>query len=273
MNRLEHRLAGRGPGLAPYITAGDGGLDTTLAVLRSLDRAGVSCVELGVPFTDPVADGPVLQAAAVRALDAGTTLEGVLGVVAEFRRGDSRNAASSLPVAIFSYTNPLLRRGWGRSCELIAAAGADALIVPDLPVEESGPMREAAARSGVCPIFFVAPTTGEERVRAAARASRGFLYVIGRVGVTGTSTTLDAAAVDYLSRVRAVAELPLAVGFGIQAMRQVGVVLRYAELAVVGSALVAHIHDGYTGGGTAAAADAAQQFITELAKGVPAGGL
>ncbi|MFQ5518072.1 MAG: tryptophan synthase subunit alpha, partial [Acidimicrobiia bacterium] len=137
MNRLEERLADRRPGLAPYVTAGDGGLDTTLAVLRALDRAGVTCVELGVPFSDPVADGPVLQAATARALAEGTTLDGVLSVVAGFRRGGRGAAGSDLPVAIFSYANPLLRRGWRRSCELIAAAGADALIVPDLPVEES----------------------------------------------------------------------------------------------------------------------------------------
>lgn len=264
MNRLEERLADRRPGLAPYVTAGDGGLDTTLAVLRALDRAGVTCVELGVPFSDPVADGPVLQAAAARALAEGTTLDGVLSVVAGLRRGGREAAGSDLPVAIFSYANPLLRRGWRRSCELIAAAGADALIVPDLPVEESGPMRDAALQFGLCPIFFVAPTTTDERLRAASNASRGFLYVIGRLGVTGADTRVDQTAVEFLSRVRSAVDLPLAVGFGLSTPQQVRVVTRHAQLAVVGSALVKHIHEEVTRGGTAAAVEAAERFAGEL---------
>jgi tryptophan synthase alpha chain len=264
VNRLEERLGNGRPGLAPYVTAGDWGLDTTLAVLRGLDEAGATCVELGVPFSDPVADGPVLQAAARRALEAGTTLDGVLSVVASFRGGGPEAAGSDLPVAIFSYANPLLRRGWRRSCELIAAAGADALLVPDVPVEESGPMREAALAFGLCPIFFVAPTTTDERLRAAAEASRGFLYVIGRCGVTGTHTRLDRAATEFLSRVRGAVDLPLAIGFGLSTSQQVRVVTRHAQLAVVGSALVERIHQAVVRGGTAEAGPTATRFVAGL---------
>jgi len=274
-NRLEERLErmrSRGErGLAPYVTAGDGGLATTLEVLRALDGAGAACVELGVPFSDPIADGPVLQAAAERGLAAGTGLDGILEMVREFRSGSGGSAGSDLPVALFCYANPLVRRGWEEACRQAARAGVDALLVPDLPVEEGGPMRAAALSAGLCPVFFVAPTTSQARLEAAAGASRGFLYAIGRFGVTGAPTELDASTLSFLRRVKEHCALPLAVGFGIGTPEQVATVLGEADLAVVGSALVQHVHEAASKGAdfVAAAAHAACAFLRSLQEGCP----
>ena len=268
-NRLERRLAelrkAGQAGLAPYVTAGDGGLETTLAVLRALEEGGATCVELGVPFSDPIADGPVLQAAATRALEAGTTLRGILEMV-----GRLRAAGSELPVALFSYANPLVRLGWAEAARRSAEVGVDAWLVPDLIPEEAGEMRAAALDAGICPIFFVAPTSSKERIAAAAEASRGFLYVIGRVGVTGGRTELDVAALAFLERVRQATELPLAVGFGLSSAEQVAAVTRHADLAIVGSAYVTRLHRAFTdaGGSPEAAAREAALYLRELARGL-----
>jgi len=252
------RASGRG-GVAPFVTCGDGGLDTTLAVLRALDDAGAACVELGVPFSDPIADGPVLQAAAQRALDQGTDLGGVLGVVRALRE------ESDLPVVIFSYANPLASRGWDAALAAIAEAGADGVLVPDLPVEEGGPVREAADRYDLCSISFVAPTTRAGRVRAAAEASRGFLYAIGRTGVTGARTELSEDVEALVRRIRQETELPIAVGFGIKTREHVQAVLRFADLAIIGSALVDRVHEAFQREGTsAAAARCASEYLSFL---------
>lgn len=224
--------------IAPYVTAGDGGLERTLGVLEALERAGAACCELGVPFSDPIADGPVLQAAAQRALAAGTTFDGVLDVVRRFRAG-----GGEMPICAFSYANPILRRGWEGAARALAEAGADGILIPDLPVEEGGPLRTAAESAGIAPIFFVTPTTSDARVLRAAEASRGFLYVIGRTGITGASTDLSEAAGEYLARVKGLSSLPLGVGFGIGSAGQVAAVARHARLAIVGTALVQRLHE------------------------------
>ena len=252
-------------GLAPYVTAGDGGLETTLAVLRALDRAGASCVELGLPFSDPIADGPVLQAAADRALAAGTTFDGVLEMLARFRE------KSALPVVIMSYANPLLRRGWEVSARAIREAGGSGLLVADLPVEEGDAMRDAAEDAGIAPIFFVSPTTSEERMVRAIEASRGFVYAIGRFGVTGARTELDPGCQAFLARVRGWSNgLPVAVGFGIATAADVRAAVEHADLAIVGSALVKRIHVALESGGgrPAVAAQAAEDFARELMEGI-----
>jgi len=263
-NRLEARLAelvrAGECGLAPYITAGDGGLARTRAVLEGLEAAGAACVELGVPFSDPIADGPVLQSAAQRALQDGTTLDGVLAMLADYRA-----AGGELPVAIFSYANPLVRRGWSRSMDSLRAAGADGVLVPDLPVEEGGALADSAGAQGLCPIFFVTPTTSDERVRAAAEASRGFLYAIGRAGVTGDATKIDSSTLAYLARIRAHTALPIALGFGLCTPGHVAAIAAHVDLAVVGSALVRRIHEAALAGTDPAAA--AASFITDLANG------
>ncbi len=189
-NRLVQRLAelraaGRG-GVAPYVTAGDGGLERTLQVLHGLEEGGAVCVELGVPFSDPVADGPRLQAAAQRALAGGTTVDGVLDVVQRYRA-----AGGALPIALFSYMNPLLAGGLEARMAALRAAGVDGLLVPDLPLDEAEPVRAAARGAGLALSLFVAPTSGDARTRIAAAETDGFLYVVGRVGVTGASTAFD----------------------------------------------------------------------------------
>ncbi len=273
-NRIEARVAplrDRGQrGIAPYITAGDGGLDCTRGLLEALEAGGAACVELGLPFSDPIADGPVLQAAAQRALDAGTTLDGVLDMVREYRA-----AGGDLPLALFSYTNPLVhgRGGFERCAGRLADAGLDGVLIPDLPIEEAAPFDAAAAQAGLASIHFVAPTTTPERVARAAEASRGFLYVIGRMGVTGGATQLGGAALETLTRVRAATRLALGVGFGIRNAEQVRALAPHAELAIIGSALVDAIHHAHAacsdaGRAQRAAAECAAEFLNGLKEGL-----
>ncbi len=263
-NRLEARLASlraRGDhGLAPFVMAGDGGLQTTLSILKAVEEAGAVCVELGLPFSDPIADGPVLQAAAARSLAAGTTVETALATISRFR------ASSALPVVVMTYANPLISRGWDTSTRAIAAAGADGLIVADLPVDEGEEMATCASEAGLAPIFFVSPTTSAERTALAVRASRGFVYAIGRFGVTGVATDLDAPAQEFLARVAREADgLPVAVGFGIATAHAVTAALRHADLAIVGSALTERIQSD----ASTPPATAARAFVRELVRGIP----
>lgn len=262
MNRLEARvgeLVARGEcGLAPYVTAGDGGLERTLDVLHALEAAGAACVELGVPFSDPIADGPVLQEAAQRALAAGTNVDGVLDLVARYRR-----AGGELPILLFTYSNPLLVRGLESAAAGMREAGADGLLVPDLPLEEMEPWSAAATEAGLAPVGFATPTTSDRRITRVAELSRGFVYVIARTGITGARTDLaDERTQAFLARVRACSSLPLGVGFGIRSADQVAAVTPHAALAIVGSALVKHLHETGSGGGDVAAA--AGEFLAAL---------
>ncbi len=226
-------------GLSPYLTAGDGGLDLTLELLHALERNGATCCELGVPFSDPIADGPVLQLAADRSLAAGTTVDGIFDMVQRFR-----NTGGKLPIALMSYWNPLGHRGWPQVCAEAKQAGVDGFIIPDLPVEEGTPIRDAAAEHDLCTIFFAAPTSSDDRIRAAAEASSGFLYVVGRTGVTGAGTNFDPQAQDFIQHVRDLAgDLPTAVGFGIAKADDVAAATTHADIAIVGTALVRHIHE------------------------------
>lgn len=262
--RLAARLRANSTRLAPFVTAGDGGLETTAAVLAELARRDVACVELGFPFSDPIADGPVLQAASQRALDAGASFERVVALVERFRRD------SALPLVAMGYANTFLRDGWDATAGRLAGAGFDAWLVADLPVEEAGEMHAAALRHELAPIFFAAPTSSDERISAAARASRGFLYTILRAGVTGRETELDGAARALLARARrAAGELPVAAGFGIRRAEQVRAVLAHADLAIVGSALVAEVHAALERSrDPAVAAASAGVFVDRLLQGV-----
>ena len=222
-------------GFIPFITAGDPDLETTSALLSELARAGATLIELGVPFSDPVADGPVIQRASERALRRGVGLRDVLALVADFRR------QSEVPVILFSYFNPLMQFGVERLAAEAARAGADALLVTDLVPEESAAFGETLAGHGLEQIFLAAPTTSDARLRLLAERARGFVYAVSRAGVTGARTDLTSEAERLVARLRAATDLPVAVGFGVSTREHVAEVWRYADAAVVGSALVAEI--------------------------------
>ena len=230
------QLGGAGRrGFIPYITAGDPDLGTTRALIVELARAGATLVELGVPFSDPVADGPVIQRASERALRNGVGLADVLGVLADARR------ETDVPVILFSYFNPLLQFGVERLAAECVRAGADGLLATDLVPEESADFNRELTRRGLDQIFLAAPTTSDARLRMIAAQASGFVYAVSRAGVTGARTDLSSEAERLVARVRAVTELPVAVGFGISTPAHVADVWRYADAAVVGSALVAEI--------------------------------
>jgi tryptophan synthase alpha chain len=228
-------------GLVTYVTAGDPSLDRAADILRALDRAGADVIEVGVPFSDPVADGPVIQRACERALAAGATLERVLDLVAAVR------PSVRAPIVLFSYANPIYRMGFERFAARASDAGVDGVLALDIPVEESGPIRDALLGHELDPIYLLSPTTTDERARRASELGRGFLYLISRAGVTGARDTLAAGVREMAARVRAASDLPLAVGFGLSRPEHVRAVAEFADAAVVGSALVSVIAEA--GGG------------------------
>jgi tryptophan synthase alpha chain len=229
-------------GFIPFITAGDPDLEATRGLIVELARAGATVIELGVPFSDPVADGPTIQRASERALRNGVGLNDVLATLSDARR------ETDVPVVLFSYFNPLLRFG----VEWLAAesrrAGVDGILATDLIPEESADFNAKLTGHGLDQIFLVAPTTSDARLKMIAERASGFIYAVSRAGVTGAREDLSAEAERLVERVRAVSNLPVAVGFGISTREQVADVWRYADAAVVGSALVAEIekHAGRT---------------------------
>jgi tryptophan synthase alpha chain len=228
------RQEGR-PGLITYTTAVDPDRLRSAAILEALDRAGADVLEVGVPFSDPLADGPVIQRATERALAAGGTLTTALAVVKSVR------AKITAPVVIFSYANPLLRMGVETFADRAADAGVDGVLVLDLPIEESAAFRAVLASAHLDTIFLLSPTTTETRIRQAGELGRGFLYGISRLGVTGARDQVAAGAQDLVRRIRRHTSLPVALGFGISRPEHVAEVGAYADAAVVGSALVSLI--------------------------------
>ena len=226
-------------GLVTYVTAGDPDLPRTVDVLKALDRAGADVIEVGVPFSDPLADGPVIQRATERALAAGSNLTAVLEVVSGVR------SSLSAPLVLFSYANPLLRMGLESFARRAADAGIDGVLALDLPIEEAGPFREMLAARGLDTIFLLSPTTTDARIKRAGELGRGFLYGISRLGVTGARDQVASGAEALVRRIRAQTDLPIALGFGISRPEHVAEVGAYADAAVVGSALVSLI--GETG--------------------------
>ncbi|HZP48781.1 MAG TPA: tryptophan synthase subunit alpha [Vicinamibacterales bacterium] len=224
--------AERRPGLVTYVTAGDPDLARSGEILAALDRAGADVLEVGVPFSDPLADGPVIQRATERALASGTTLRGVLALVARVR------ARVRAPIVIFSYANPILRLGAERFAAEAADAGVDGVLVLDLPIEEASEFRRTLHAAGLDMIFLLSPTTTEERIRKAAELGSGFLYGISRLGVTGVRDQVASGAEALVRRMRAHTSLPIALGFGISRPEHVAEVTAFADAAVVGSALV-----------------------------------
>src|SRR6478752_2062551 len=221
------------PALVAYLTCGDPDLATTLDIVLSAIEAGAEAIELGVPFSDPVADGPVIQRASERALKHGTSLAQVLTLAAEIRE-----QAQSTGLIVFTYLNPILRMGLEKFCKVARAAGVDGALVTDLPVEEAGEYLRAMREHDLSPVFLAAPTSPDERLRRIAEASRGFIYAVSRTGVTGQRQQLAEDARKLVKRLRRVTKLPIALGFGISSAEQFAEVGQFADAVVVGSAIV-----------------------------------
>ena len=221
------------PALVAYVTCGDPDLSTTGDIVLAAIDAGAQVVELGVPFSDPVADGPVIQRASERALRNGTTLAQVLDLAREVRK--QRPQAGLI---VFSYLNPVLRMGLARFCAAAADAGVDGALITDLTVEEAGDYLRAMRARDLASVFLAAPTSTDERLKRIADASRGFVYAVSRTGVTGAREELAADARDLVRRLRKFTRLPIAVGFGISTPSHFAEVAEFADAAVVGSAIV-----------------------------------
>jgi tryptophan synthase alpha chain len=250
-------------GLVAYLTAGDPSLEATEKFVLALADAGADVIELGVPFSDPLADGPVIQRASERALRSGTSLTGVLGLVKSLRE------RSDAPLVVFSYFNPVLQMGLEKFADAAKEAGADGALITDLTPEEAGEYRTAMSARGLDTIFLAAPTSPDERLARIAEASSGFLYLISRTGVTGPKDQLAVELPALARRVRRVTQLPIAIGFGISLPAHVALLGGLADAAVVGSALVEEIERA----GTVDAAAAALAARVKLLKGAAIAGM
>jgi tryptophan synthase alpha chain len=251
-----NRAAGQ-KAVAPFVTAGDPDVATSVAVLEALDRAGASLCELGVPYSDPIADGPVIQASYTRALASGITLEGVFGIA---REAAGRVAMPILAMASYSL---VFRRGIERFVADAVAAGLAGFVVPDLPVEESDDLDGACRSAGLALVRLVTPTTPPERAAAIAAKSTGFLYCVSVAGVTGARTELPAGLIDRVKWLRTQTDVPILVGFGISSPEQVKAVCEVADGAIVGSALVRLVAE-QAAGGPATLAAAIERYVGEL---------
>ncbi len=258
MSRIRQTFArlkeDRKGGLIPFITAGDPSLDTTRELLFALGRAGADVIELGVPFSDPIADGPVIQRASQRALLNGTNVAQILELVTEVRE------ELAVPIVIFSYLNPLLQFGLKRFASEAARAGVDGVLLTDMPAGETTGFAEDLSAQSLDLISLVAPTSTNARLEIISEHARGFIYAVSRTGVTGATTKSSDEAERLVARVRGVSDLPIAVGFGISNAQQVGEVWRYAEAAVVGSAIVAEIERAENGD----VVERVEEFVREL---------
>jgi len=242
--------------LIPYVTAGYPGPDATVPVLHAAVEAGADLLEVGMPFSDVMADGPVIQEACARALERGTGLEQVLAMVAQFRRKDP-----STPIILMGYANPIERRGVARFCEEAANAGVDGLLIVDVPADEAGEMRGELARRDLHQIFLVAPTTTDLRLKRAAELAGGFLYYVTIKGVTGAANLDTASLAPAVERIRSAAGVPVAVGFGIRTPEHAAAAAESADGVVIGSALVERL--GKTDA-TADAVEAARDYLAPI---------
>jgi len=270
--RIDRRFAklraeGRG-GLVTFLTAGDPDLETSAEILAGLPAAGADVIELGMPFSDPMADGPAIQLASIRALKAGTTLQKTLDMVAAFRRSDDET-----PIVLMGYFNPIHAYGPDRFVKAAVEAGVDGLIIVDLPPEEDADLFAPARAAGLNFIFLTAPTTDEARLPRVLDGASGFVYYVSITGITGTAS---AAATDIeaaVARLRRHTELPIAVGFGIKTPEQAAEVASSADAAVVGTALVNRLAENLDADGRAkpGLAEGVLSLVRDLARGVAAG--
>jgi tryptophan synthase alpha chain len=245
--------------LLPFVMGGDPSLEATRTFLVECANAGADLLEIGVPFSDPIADGPVNQRAAQRALDRGTTLEGVLETAARVRR------AVSVPIVLLSYYNPILRFGLEEFARAAAAAGVDGVVIPDLPPDEGAALKAAADPAGLDTIFLAAPTSTDRRLAEVAEASRGFVYCVSLTGVTGVRTSLTGDVGELVTRLRRHTALPICVGFGVSTADHARQVASVADGVIVGSAIVSIVEREGTN-----AASALFEFVTSLRGGVDA---
>ena len=241
------------PGLVVYITCGDPSLEVSRDVALVAIEAGADVIELGVPFSDPVADGPVIQRASERALAHGTDLAGVIDVARQIRQH------SKAGLIIFSYLNPILQFGLVNFCQAAANAGVDGALVTDLPVEEAHDYLHAMKTHKLAPIFLAAPTSPDARLKSVAKHSKGFVYAISRTGITGTRQEVAGDAQSLVQRLRALTKLPIAVGFGVSTPEQFAEVGKFADAVVIGSAIVQRIEQN-----TGREAAAVSEFIRSL---------
>ncbi len=254
ISRLFERLrASHRAGLIGYITAGDPTPEATPDLVAALERGGVDLIELGVPFSDPIADGPMIQRAADRAIRAGTTLRGVLEIARRIRE------KSEIPLLLFTYLNPILRYGLDALARDAVASGIDGCLITDLSVEEAGPYMDAMRQHGLDTVFLVAPTSTRRRLELVAKYSTGFIYLVSRTGVTGERNTLSDSVAPLVELMRVITDLPLAVGFGISKPEQVRAVGSIADAVVVGSAIVRAVEENVS----------LEKFARELSSALP----
>jgi tryptophan synthase alpha chain len=258
MSRIGESFEKRGSdgrkGFIPFISAGDPDLENSLAIMRKLAECGADVIELGVPFSDPMADGPTIQRSSQRALEKGVTLPDVIKLAAEFRKG------SEVPIVLFSYLNPVLSFEIEAFADAASAAGIDGLLLTDVIEDEAEAISELLAAKGIDLISLVAPTTSEARLSVICDKARGFIYAVSRAGVTGARSDMSADARKLVERVQTHTTLPVAVGFGISTASQIEKVWEYADAAVVGSAIVAEIEKAEAG----KAVQAVESFVTGL---------
>ncbi|MBX7054687.1 MAG: tryptophan synthase subunit alpha [Pyrinomonadaceae bacterium] len=260
MSRIENALQ-KQRAFVPFVTAGDPDARTSLAVLLKLAELGADVIELGVPFSDPMADGPVIQRSSDRAISGGMTLAGVLGLAAEFRR------QCDVPLVLFSYFNPILNYGLDRFAADASASGIDGVLLTDVIDAEAAAAARIFGGSGIDLISLIAPTTSDERLELICRNARGFVYAVSRAGVTGARIDVSSAAEALVARARRFTRLPIAVGFGISTREQVEEVWRFADAAVVGSAIVSVIEGSLTSADTVVAVDGfVRSLLPQFAK-------
>lgn len=241
MSRIQERfreiLGKKGKAFIPYVMAGDPGIRRTKQLVRMLEDCGADIIELGVPFSDPLADGPAIQAAAQRALDAGVTLHRVIDLVASIRN------SVRVPVILMTYYNPVFKYGEKAFVHDASSAGADGIIVPDLPPDEAGSLIQTARKADFDTIFLAAPTSTGERIRRIAKASSGFIYYVSITGITGARLSMDASISSHIAGIKQESGKPVAVGFGISTPEEASTVSGFADGVIVGSAIVKRVRD------------------------------
>jgi len=270
MSRIEKRFAklkdDKRAGLVAYISAGDPDLSTGYQILKGLPAAGADLIELGMPFTDPMADGPSVQLAGQRALKAGITVDGTFEMVHRFRR----EVDDDTPILLMGYYNLVYQRGAEKFCRQAAAVGVDGFILVDLPPEEAGALKPHAEAHGLDTVLLTAPTTDDKRLPAVLKFSSGFVYFVSVLGITGTKSATEDSVRTHVERIKRHTSLPVGVGFGIKTPQQAAAVARHADAAVVGSAIVDTVKAGLDAQGqaTSALVPGVFSYIKSLADGV-----